>query len=256
MKKVFIVLTGLLLTTQLFADSVSERLIRKSDLLTYSLSKVGVKSLKFKMRVQGLKENLNKRKNFGKIDDLYFQVSWNYPKKLFIDVHGLPKGFKEVKEQLKMAVYSRLPLLFPVKKQEMLNGYVHSYDKATNTINAKDPSGKKALNQMKIVVTPDGLVTKIEGMGISGNQSTSYEGKVEKWSKEKFAYNKINITINAKSHKTVINHDINFKVVRGIGVPATINSQTKMVNTKDGSEKLLSSVESAFFDYVINGAKE
>lgn len=255
MKKVSIVLVGLLLTTSLWADSTSERLIRKADLLTYSIVKAGVKSLKFKMKVQGLKENLNKRKNFGKIKELYFEVYWTYPQKLEIKVHGMPKGFKEAKEQLKMAVYSRLPLLFPVKKQEMVNGYKLHYDKSKNTIFAEDPTGKKALQQMKVIITPQGQIEQIGGMGLSGNQVTSYKGKIESWSKDKFVYDNVNISIKARAHKTEIDHKIKYIVIRGIGVPQSIVSRTKLINDKDGSEKLVSSIETAFYDYIINGAK-
>ncbi len=256
MKNLLVLLIALIFMGNCYADSVSDRLVRKTDLTAYSIYKAGVKSLSFKMVVQGLLENLNKRKNLGKLKELYFTVDWRYPQKLKVKVHGLPKGFKELKEQLKMAVYARLPLIFPVEKVKMLQGYKLKYDKKSGIIRAKDPTGKRALLEVNLKILDSGKLVYVEGIGVAGSQKTSYEGKKTAWSKDKFVYDHVTIEILAKGHKSVVDHNIKFIGVRGVGVPASIKSVTKVVNLKDKSEKILSNVETVFTDYVINGAKQ
>jgi hypothetical protein len=207
------------------------------------------------MKVQGLKENLNKRKTLGVIKELYFTVYWQYPHKLEIKVIGLPKGFKEIKEQLKMAVYSRIPLLFPVEKIKMVSGYKLKYNRKNNIIHATDPTGKKALNEVKIKVLENGMMKSIEGIGVSGSQVTSYIGKIEPWSQKKFIYHNVQIKIKARTSHTIVDHDLKYTVIRGIGVPNNIISTTKILNLKNKEVKILSKVETVFYDYMINGVK-
>ncbi len=255
MKRVFILLFIFSLSMPIFADSASERKIRKADLLTYSLVKAGVKTLQFKMKVQGLKENLNKRKNFGEIKELYFSVSWTYPQKMVIKVFGMPKGFKEMKDQLKMAVYARIPLLFPIETTKMISGYKMEYSTKNNVITAIDPTGKKIINQVKVVTLDNGMLKSLESLGTSGSQLTSYEGQIESWSKKKFVYNKIQLEIKEKAHKTVVKHALKYRLINGFGVPTSIDSTTTVVNLEDNKKKILSKVETVFYDYLVNGVK-
>lgn len=256
MKKVLIVLMMFVWSQISFADSTSERKIRKSDLLTYSLVKAGVKSLRFKMKVQGLKENLNKRKNLGVIKDVFFEVSWQYPQKLEVKVIGLPKGFREIKEQLKMAVYSRFPLLFPAEKMKMVSGYLLKFDSQKNIITATDRTGKNALNIIKIQILENGMIKYVEGMGASGSHKTSYSARIQPWSKKKFVYNIVESLIKGRNHNTTVKHNLKFSSVRGYGVPLSITTTTKVTDLKKNEEKVVSKIETVFYDYVINGAKQ
>ena len=255
MKQMFI-LVAVFFMASVYADSKSDRLLRKAEILTYTLAKVGVKSMAFKMKVVGLKENLNKRKNLGKLKELYFDVSWKYPKKLEVKVVGLPKGFKEMREQLKMAVYARLPLLFPINIVKMVRGYDLKFDKKNKLIVATDPSGKKGLHTMKISIADNGQLKFVEGMGVSGNQETSYISTIEPWSRKKFVAKEVNIVIRGKTYNTVVTHNLKYISIQGVGVPEELTSITKIVKLKDHEEKVLSKVKTLFYDYKLTGVKK
>lgn len=94
------------------------------DSKIYSLKNKGVKDLSFDISSTKLTQEMNTQGTFGTVKNLFFRVFWTLnPERLDIEVVGLPDGFKEVKEELKLSVLGLLENVLPPPTDKKFASY-------------------------------------------------------------------------------------------------------------------------------------
>ncbi len=94
------------------------------DSKMYSLKAKGVKDFVVDVESSKLTKQMNDQMIFGKVKSLVFRVFWTAsPERLAVDIIGLPEGFREIKEELKLNLVSGLDNLLPMSVLEKFHGY-------------------------------------------------------------------------------------------------------------------------------------
>lgn len=111
------------------------------DNKVYSLKTKGVQDFTVDIESSRLTKYVNDQMIFGKIPKLTFRTYWtSNPERMAIEVIGLPEGFKEVKEELKMSILAQMDYLLPMTSENRFNGYQFS-SQGNKEILAQDKSG-------------------------------------------------------------------------------------------------------------------
>jgi hypothetical protein len=112
------------------------------DTKIYSLKAKGIKDFTVDLESTRLTKQLNDQQNFGKIDELIFRLYWTAdPERISIEVLGLPEGFVQVKEGLKLEIAQFLEYLIPIGILKKFNGYKISQGTKPKEFIAQDTTG-------------------------------------------------------------------------------------------------------------------
>lgn len=87
-------------------------LLTEADKKIYYIEDQPFKELSFQLRVKGLRQQLEESKIFGKLSDVYFDITWRKDAKPTIALQGLPNGFEQKKNQLQNFILPVLNLIF------------------------------------------------------------------------------------------------------------------------------------------------
>jgi len=132
------------------------------DEKVYKPQNEGLKDLIVEIRIDQLKEVLNQRLIFGKIEDLYFKLHWARPNKRAIEIVGMPEGFKEAKEELKRLAEAESQYLIPEGLAEEFKGFDLSYtSKNKKEIMAIDPSYKSPASEVSLRLNSNGVINSL-----------------------------------------------------------------------------------------------
>ncbi len=94
------------------------------DNRVYSLKTKGIKDFSVDLVSPKLTQEINAAGTFGKLKDLHFRVYWTLaPERLDIEVMGMPEGFKEFKEELKLKVLNLMDNILPLPIALKFAGY-------------------------------------------------------------------------------------------------------------------------------------
>lgn len=133
------------------------------DSKIYSLKSKGIKEFVVDIESSQFTKQMNDLQTFGKIDELVFRVYWTHvPERFAIEIIGLPEGFKEVKEDLKMNMMKFLEYLIPIPTEKKFAGYSFS-TKGQREITAQDTSGLAPIS--KYIIKFDALDKIVEIQG-------------------------------------------------------------------------------------------
>lgn len=107
----------------------------------YSLKNKGVKDFVVDISSSKLTQQINAIGTYGIVKELYFRIYWTLnPERLDIEVVGLPDGFKEVKEELKLSVLGLLENILPPPMEKKFAAYNFSAA-GPGVLVAKDKTG-------------------------------------------------------------------------------------------------------------------
>ena len=253
--KYFFVILLFVMSFCSFAESDPERILRLVNNFKYSVDRVGVKSLSFKVKVKGLEDSLAKSKQYGNISNLYFDVVWKAPKSIDIEINGIGKGFKELKHKLRMLIYSKIPFIFSNELSQELHGYKLKLKKNTKNkymVSAEDKSGKKATRKMIFGINSKYQIETIYTEGLSGREITHVESRTFPWSKKKFVNTQVKSIINNRMYRRELLHKVQYESIDGFGLPSSIVTQTFVKRKNEKEIKKINEVVLNFFDYKIN----
>jgi hypothetical protein len=139
-KKLFICLL-LTLATPYAIAAEAPTAIKLFDAKIYSLKNKGVKDLVVDIVSTKLNQQINSQGTFGNVKNLSFRVFWTLaPERLEIEVLGLPEGFKEFKEELKLSVLGIVEDILPPPTDKKFATYKFS-QLQNNQFKAQDSSG-------------------------------------------------------------------------------------------------------------------
>jgi hypothetical protein len=232
--------------------------IKEFDIRYYHPENFGLKDLVFEVRVSNLVETLNKRQNFGKIEDLYFKIYWMFPGQYQIKVNGFPNGFKEIKYQLKQMIKNRLDFVIPLKLSPRVRGYELKYSKSEKytAIKGKDRVGSSPVSEIQLKFKKNGMLKEFKTFSPTGVNTTDFNLKTKGWSNNKWVVDKMTTKLIQGVQLTTIENDFEYESVKGFGFPTKVDivtTQEIMVNNKSNKRSVNSSI--TFSNYEVNTGK-
>jgi hypothetical protein len=121
--KIFITFLLLVTSTLAFAQD-PETYFNLFDNRVYSLKTKGIKDFSVDVVSSKLTQEINSAGTFGKVKELHFRVYWTVsPERLDIEVMGMPEGFKEFKEELKIKILNLMDNILPLPLAKKFAGY-------------------------------------------------------------------------------------------------------------------------------------
>ena len=262
MKKYLIL--GLLAVLPIFssngANTPAE--IENFDIRYYHPANYGLKDLVFEVRVKNLLENLNKNLSLGTLADVYFKVYWMMPGKYKIEVAGLPKGFKEIKSDLKNLIKNRLDFVIPQKLAPKVRSYSLTSRKSKKGVQiiGRDKTHTKAVNEIQLDFNKKGMLSKYKSMSPMGVNSSSIRMSAKGWSHNKWLIDNLKIDTIQGINKITMSHDVDYLSIDGFGFPAkvTITTSSELMKTKKSKARKTSNPvtsEILFSKYEVNTGK-
>ncbi len=189
------------------------------DSKVYSLKTKGVKDFAVDVKSSRLLKQLNEQMIFGRLKDLTFRVYWTAnPERLALDVLGLPEGFKEVKEELKLSILSGMDNLVPVPVMDRFKGYNMTQGTGAKEFTAQDTTGVAAIPSYVLRFDANDCLANVKGNRIVGsfNVATTYEK--ENFTDGKWLLKKQVTTSEENGQTTVSTKDLDYGESSGIGV--------------------------------------
>lgn len=248
----------LMLSFNISAVNISE--VNEFDIRYYHPESFGLKDLVFEVRVSNLVETLNKKQSFGKIEDLYFKVYWMFPGQYQIQVNGFPKGFDEVKYQLKQMIKNRLDFVVPLKLSPRVRSYELSYFniKGGKGIKGKDRTGSRPVSEIQLKFKSNGMLQEFKSFSPTGVNSSIFKLGTKSWSNNKWVVENMTIKLIQGVQLTTIENEFEYKSYSGFGFPSKVDiTTTQEIVTNNGGKPNKRSVNSSieFSKYEVNTGK-
>lgn len=204
-------------------------LVENFDLRTYSPVKNGLKDFSCEIRVKGLTDQLKKDLvNIKVNNEVYYRLYWIYPGKADISVEGLPKGFEELKQNLKSLVINRIDYLVPQDLTTRLRSYRLSPKKIkTGTlVVGQDPTNKLPVNKIELSFDNEEKLKSYKSYSPLGFQQSSFEYGKKSWSKNKWVLEEVKAKTVQGPQITEISTEIDYANNVGFGFPTEISIET------------------------------
>lgn len=228
------------LNAQETTPPLPEQLIQY-DVRKYSPEAQGLKDLVFEVRLDQLTETLNKNLSLGKLVDVHFKVYWMAPNEWRIEVNGLPKGFDEIKNDLKQLVAGKLEYVLSRPFKTVVEGlsFENYTEKGVNYIRAFDPLYAKPFTDILLQFDQNGRLLYMRTNIPSAVTEANFEYNVYPWSNSKFLVTKHTSKSKYGVSESTIAHGIEYLAVNSFGFPSkmTIKTNNKVTIPARGKEK-------------------
>lgn len=228
--------------------------LKNFDAKIYSLKTKGVKDFVVDIESSKLTKQMNDQQTFGKVNELIFRTYWTAnPERIAIEVIGLPEGFKEVKEELKMGILGMMDNLIPIPMAQRFSGYKFVNGSRPKEILVQDTSGLAPVPSYILNFDKDDKLVEVVGQKPVGTLTM-----VPVYEKESFSDGRLVLkeqtTTNTEAGQTIIiKKELDYGQSQGIGVLTEVETSTEQ---KPQSGKSISSEETITFkNYKINAGE-
>lgn len=235
-------------------------IVENFDLRYYHPQLLSLNDLAFEIRISNLKENVLKSIPLSKIDDLYYSVYWISPGKYHVEVKGLPKGYVELKNELKALIQNRLDYVLPQKLAPKVRSY--SLKSVTDKSGSKrilgtDKTHQRGINEIEISFNREGKLKQFKTKSPMGSQTSTLSMSKKPWSKNKWVVDNVIVTSVQGIQVTKMNNKLTYKNYEGFGFPDKVEVTTTQElqvasNKKDEKNKRTVKSEIIFSNYLIN----
>jgi hypothetical protein len=243
---------AIFLSLNLFAqDSVA--FLRNFDTKVYSMKNKGIKDVVLEIENEKFTSQLNARQIFGKLNSVIVRVYWtSQPERIALDVIGLPEGFREIREEIKLAVIPALEAAFPPSVEQRFPGYKFSQGAREREIMAQDLSGLAAIPSYVLKFNESGVLSEIVA-----NKPVGTTSILTKYVKEGFADGKQVLTeqitqIIENGAEISINRKLSYQKHEGISVIKNLKIETKQKNLNDPKKVFSEAEDFRFSNFRIN----
>jgi hypothetical protein len=217
----------------------------------------GVKDLIFIIKVPQLANTIKGKFALLKESNPLYKVYWSSPDKVYIDVQGLPSGFKDLKNELRLAVVDKLEYIMPITLEKKLKGYELRFLEtgAMKKLIAEDKTGKLDVNRLEFEINKEGQVVGIDSYGVRGPVKTKFT--YSQTENNKWLITKIENTFERGPAKLINSNILTYSKVSGVYFPEKLLSKsTQELSVKDKVQKVeMGSSEYLFEAYEVNSGK-
>ncbi|MGE3609376.1 MAG: hypothetical protein AB7I27_07300 [Bacteriovoracaceae bacterium] len=209
-----------------FAQEVNQKLSNYDNKI-YSLKTKGVKDFVVEVESDRLTKQVNDQLIFGKVSKLIFKIFWTaQPERLAIDIIGLPEGFKEIKDELKLNIMGQLEFLNPVPLSQKFAGYSFTKGNLPNEILAEDKSGIAPIPAYILKFDDEQKLTEIEGKKPIGTFQVQMGYEKQGFAENKFLLSNVTSTNSENGQNLVIKKELNYSTHDGMGVLTEVEINT------------------------------
>ena len=196
--------------------------------LRYNPIHKGLKSLSFTVRAPHLEKQLNDQLSFGEIKNLHYIVTWSLAKGYDIKIAGLPKGFEQLRANLRGTVAAKLDFLIPSNMIQHWTGY--TFEKVNNSkgllLKGKDETGKMGASVLDIQINKEGLVEETKALSPGGVVTSKMQYAKHPWTQGKYLVTQTVVETQRDGRKTTMETSITYRSIQGIGLPQKIATTT------------------------------
>ncbi len=248
----FFILSLLIFSSLAFAQDPASYL-NQFDTKVYSLKTKGVKDFVVDIESSKLTKQMDDQMIFGKVNNVTFRLFWTAnPERLAIDILGLPEGFREIKEELKLSMISQLENLLPLPTAQKFNGYKISAGAKPKEFIAKDTSGIAAVPSFILKFDGQDKLIEIEGEKPVGTLVIVPSYAKESFSDGKWVLKKQATTVSENGQTVVTKKDMEYGSSQGIGVLSSVTITTEQRSDNKNSKPLNLQETLEFKNYKIN----
>lgn len=214
--------------------------LKNFDSKIYSLKAKGVKDFVVDIESSQLTKQMNDQQTFGKVNELIFRVYWTAtPERLAIEVIGLPDGFKEVKEELKMSIFGMLDSLIPQTTEQRFHNYKITAGAKPREFIAQDTTGIAPIPRYEILFDEQDKLVEIKGHKPVGTLSIKPVYSKDAFADGRWVLKEQDIVSTENGQSLKISKSLSYTKHQGMGVLSqveitteqhSINSKTKPVS--------------------------
>lgn len=246
----------LMLSCQLFAGFKS---LEQFDKTFYFPQDHGLEDLTFEVHHNKLLENFKNNFSLGNLKELYYKVYWTNSSNVDIEVMGLPEGFQELRDQLKLFIVERLDFVLPNKFQDRYKDFKFV---------EKDLKGKLVLELNSDEVTAeysnlilefgsDGLLNKFTAIDTATRTESKISYKPIGSTQKEFVIDQVETEKLQGIYKTKLSLKLKYDQVSPFTFPVTIEAEgvqslSKSVKTKDKISPVEEAWVITFKNYKVN----
>lgn len=225
------VLFSFALFTMVWAGgAVSQTLdeLEQYDLRTYSPVNYGLKDLVFEVRVSNLLDLIKNEMAITDVVDVYYKVYWMFPGQYKIEVEGLPKGFQELRAELRELIKERLEFVIPTPLANKLRSFSLAYKerKPQTIIEGVDETHTRDTNRLTLIFESNGKLKEFHSYSPVGISKSFFETSVKPWSHNKWVYDSLVIENTQGQQKNTIRHRFSYETISGVGFPEKIEVES------------------------------
>lgn len=263
MRKISITFLGILslilFSFSSFSATKPAEIVENFDLRYYHPQQLSLKDLSFEIRISNLKENVLKSIPLSRLDDLYYSVYWITPGKYHIEINGLPKGYTELRNELKALILNRLDYVLPQKLAPKVRSYSLKSQSSKNgiyTIEGVDRTHQRQINKIEIAFDKEGKLKSFTTKSPMGRQVSALSMSKKPWSNNKWVVDNINVKTFQGVQVTEMNNKFFYKNYEGFGFPekvaVTTTQELKVSSKKNKKNKRTINSEILFSNYKVN----
>lgn len=233
-----------------FAQDVASYL-KNFDAKIYSLKSKGVKDFVVDIESSKLTRQMNDLQQFGKVEELIFRAYWTAePERLAIEVIGLPDGFKEIKEELKLSILPMMDNLIPQTMPQRFAGHKFQNGANSREIIARDTSGMAQIPSYLIKFDEQDKVIEVIANKAVGTLEVRPLYEKSPFADGKWVLKQQTNHSTENGQSLVVTKSLDYEKIQGMGVlsEVQINSEYKLIQGK--STKFSESI--TFKNYRIN----
>lgn len=234
-------------------------IIKGIDEKTYDPRLKGLTDIVVEIVNPSVTKQLNDQGSFGHINELVFKIYWTaQPERVGVDIIGLPEGFKEIKEELKMMIVNRLEHILPKPLEAKLSTYnLKLVQQNPPTVSATDKTHLSPVLEYVIQSDAEKKIVQMISKKPIGLITTKFTTNKYPWTDGKFVIEKIQSDAQEGPQQTFQTSETSYQVVQGIGVPLRVTNRTKQIIQQPDQQKPLErEIEEviSFNNYKINTA--
>jgi hypothetical protein len=246
-----------------FAATKNEE-IEQFEVRNYRPQLAGVKDLVFEIKVDGLKEILEKTMAINRRADIYYKVYWMEPDQFRIVVMGLPKGYESAEKDLRALIKEKLEFVLPEKFSTKFDSYTLKEESLPDgkLIKALDETYTLPVTQMNIFFDKSEKLKSIDSFESKGKISTEYFYSPKNFSANKLVLDKVVSTIGVAGNMNKITHELDYFSINGIGFPENLKikiaTEYSILPTQKEKSKIIKKENTTlihFSKYEVNSGK-
>lgn len=227
--------------------------LTKFDNKIYSLKTKGVKDFVVDIESSRLTTQMNDQMIFGPVKEVIFRTYWTAnPERIAIEIIGLPEGFREIKEELKISILGMMDNLIPIPMVQRFAGYKITAGPGAKEFTAQDSTGIAAIPAYVLSFDPQDRLSKITAKKPIGSMVITPKYEKESFSDTRWVL-KSQVSVSSENGQTVtVTKNLDYGTTQGIGVLTEVEVSTEQKLEGVKAKPLISEETLEFKNYKIN----
>jgi hypothetical protein len=226
------------------------------DSKIYSLKSKGVKEFVVDIESSKLTKQMNDQMIFGVVKQVTFRTYWTAnPERIAIEVLGLPEGFREIKEELKLSIFSVIEFLLPITTIQRFAGYKFHPGATPKEIVAQDATGIANIQSFVLKFDDQDRMIEVVGKKTIGSLVTTPKYEKDAFASGKWVLKSTSTTSSENGQSLIVKKELNYGSSEGIGVLTRVEINTEQVGEGLNGKSLNSEDSIDFKNYKINNGE-